>query len=196
MWWLFKSKPKHKYVRTMMPENMYVIGKIADWQDRQKAEYLWHVGHIELGKKRVTPLKGIWARWAVRNILKKVQRKMEFVKDIQNYGLSDYWATSDEVLNTFRDDCDGFAVAMWAYLRHNAFPENNIGMVYVYGHMFACWYESGGGDDFWVLDNGFLTRSMVKASKFFPVERRGEVLEPVYGFNMRNWWKYKKIKEV
>lgn len=192
--WLFKSKPKYKYSRTVMPENVCIIGKITDWQDRQRAEYQWHVGHIELGKKRINPLKGIRARWLAKSILKKVQQKMEFVRDIENYGMNDYWATADEVLSTYRDDCDGHSVAVWAYLRYNAFSENTIGMVYVHGHMFACWYEKE-GDDFWVLDNGFMTRRMVKASKFFPIERKGKILEPVYGFNNKNWWKYKKIKE-
>lgn len=192
--WLFSKKPKHTYKRTIMPEDMYVVGKVADWQDRQRAEYRWHVGHLELGKKRIAPLKGIRARWLARSILRKVQRKMDFVSDKENYGVNDYWATADEVLNVLRDDCDGFAVAVWAYLRYNAFVEADIGMVYVYGHMFACWHEEG-DEDFWVLDNGFLTHSMVKASKFFPVERKGEVLEPIYGFNMKNWWNYKKIKE-
>lgn len=199
MFWpfsIFNSKPTHKYKRIINPKDMYVIGKVADWQDRQRAEYEWHVGHIELGKKRISPLKGIRARWLARSILKKVQRKMEFVRDIQNYGISDYWATADEVLNTYRDDCDGFAVAIWAYLRHHAYPEEDIGMVYVHGHMFACWHENGNNDDCWVLDNGFMTRGMVKASKFFPIERKGEILEPVYGFNAKSWWNYKKIKEV
>lgn len=193
---MFFSKPTHKYRRVMNPKNMYTIGKVSNWQCRQRAEYEWNVRRTELNKSRIEPLTGIRAKWLARGILKKLQRKMKFVTDIENYGVEDYWATAEEVLNTYRDDCDGFAVAIWSYLGNEAFIEKDIGMVYVYGHMFACWHENGNDDDFWVLDNGFLTRRMVKASKLFPIKRRGKILEPIYGFNVKRWWEYKKIKEV
>lgn len=189
-------RPKYKYKRVMNPKDMAAIGKVHDWQERQKTDYEWNISRSELSKKYITPLTGIRARWAARSILKKVQRKMHFVRDIENYGMSDYWATAEEVLSTHRDDCDGFAVALWAYLTNYNFSEMDIGMVYVHGHMFACWHEDGNDDDFWVLDNGFMTTSMVKASKFFPIKRKDNLLEPIYGFNAKRWWDYKKIKEV
>lgn len=43
-------------------------------------------------------------------------------------------------------------------------------------------------DDFYILDNGYLTRKVVKASSYF---FKNEKVRPIVGFNVGNQWSYK-----
>lgn len=122
-----------------------------------------------------------------QEILQGAQQRIKYVKDKE-----DYWPTSYEVVMSLADDCDGFAIYVWSMLRTSGFPPDSIGMVYVPGdpgHMCACIHETE--NDFWILDNGYLTKEIKKAREVFPVKRNGVILNPRFGFNLEKSWRYR-----
>ena len=176
----------YKYQRELYTKN--AVGKIGMWQRRENGNVTPAIYHdIDKSDKD---------KYTAMRILNYLQNEIEFVKDWDQYGVLDHWPTSSEILNSMKDDCDGFAVAVWAYLRRYRIDFKNIGMVYVSGdpaHMITCWHENGDPNDFWVLDNGYMSDRMVKASKLFPFKRNGVEMEPKYGFNHLTWWRYNRI---
>jgi len=149
---------------------------VYDWQKREK---------------QTNPKKEIQSGVINLDLAKKIHKEclinFKYVKDIDQFKINDYWATSGEVLKEQKDDCDGFAVLIWRKLRDAGFPDDKIGMIIVPGHMCACIYHSE--NDFIILDNGFLTFSFEKASVFFSTDRGKEKL-PILGFNMFYKWGY------
>lgn len=80
-------------------------------------------------------------------------------------------------------------MARWRMMRDAGFPDDNIGMVVVSGHMFACLHISD--KDFYVLDNGYITYKTALASDIFPFETKdGKELQPIIGFNLFDMWTY------
>lgn len=136
------------------------------------------------------------------HVMKIINQVIEYTHDYIQYG-RDHWPTSEQVFNTLKDDCDGQSIAMWYLLFKADFPLHEIGMCYLLGvsknncnnkgHMIAVWHDPKLKNDFWVLDNTFLTRKMIKASKLFPIKRNGKIFKPIYGFNLENTWIYKEL---
>jgi len=169
---LFKNKSEINFAKK--PYNFYGSYKIGDWQKREadsSGNPYKQLGIIDM-KKAVKIHE-----WILDNIT--------YVTDEKQYGMQDYWETSTEVLEKKRADCEGIAAAHWRLLRDAGFPDSAIGIILVQDHAFACIYEEE--NDFWVLDNGNISSSIVRASEIFPHPRVGN---PIAGFNLFENWSY------
>ncbi len=132
-------------------DNPWALG-VADWQDREQRSLgatKPQTGTVDLKRAR-------WIhKWVITNV--------RYISDEKNYAKKEYWATSDEVFSRMQDDCDGQAVACWRKLRDAGFPDDKIGICCIEGHAFCVILE--GEEDFWILDNGFVTTSFQLASE-------------------------------
>lgn len=175
---LYKRRNK-KFIRKFDAQKMLSIGrlrKVRDWQRRERA--LPHI--IQQSRKH--------SHDQANMIHKIIKKQFKYVTDLELYRREEYWETSEEIKNKKKGDCDGFAVWMWSLLHQCGFPKDDIGMVVVYGHMFAALHI--GINDFIVYDNGFIANKPIKASELFPIWRKNHKLMPMYGFNMNKIWRY------
>jgi len=109
------------------------------------------------------------------------------IEDIKEYECRDF-EIEDTHIFFFKNgimchNCDGIAVAHWILLRQAGFADDDIGIVITKNHAFCCIQEQ---DDFWMLDNGYLTTKIMRASKFFP-NKKGV---PLVGLNPFDIWNY------
>lgn len=177
------------YYEKIMQENFAPI-KVSNWQRRQARENLF----------TESLMPGVSLKDVAKNKLKAIQDLYVHTTDFDNYGVLDYWPTVNDLYSSFvmsnkpyfHEDCDGFAIAMWESLYRSQYQPYHIGMCYVHKHMFCTWHPINIYPDFWVLDNGYLSTKMIKASKLFPIKRDGLLLEPKWGFNLNNWWKFER----
>ena len=99
-----------------------------------------------------------------------------------------YWKTSYETFNDGYGDCEDQAFAIYKTLRNMGIYKDRLGIVLIKGHAFACYYFSD--NDFYIIDNGYVTLNIAKASEVFPVYRSNEYKEPIIGFNLEEKWNY------
>ena len=186
LWKVFGFKERY-YTKRVFQENRHWRYLIRNWQDKESKCKNNNVGGVPIY------FDGTTNKAQAKRILKEVQKRIKYVSDIEQYNRANHFPTSEQVWSTSADDCDGQSVAVWKCLKLQCFPEDEIGMGIVKGHMFAVWHDKELINDFWVLDNGFLSKRMIKASVLFPCKYKGEILKPLYGFNVNKWWSYKKI---
>lgn len=182
-----KSKDTLPYKREYCHVNRVPYSSQAeDWQKREG--YSQNHPEKQDGKIRYDEVRDIhnWVRFHVK-----------YVPDEQQFDERDWWAVSDLVLARMKGDCEDQAIARWRIMREQGFPDDAIGIGVCWGHAFAVLHYCE--DDFYVLDNGFLTNEIVKASELFPVEREIESLGvkriikivPWGGLNLYDAWLYK-----
>jgi len=163
--YLFK-KDKRRFTRKPFVHRGYAY-KIFDWQYRER-----HVFHVvdNINKPTLKDIKKVH-RWVLTNF-----------KYIPDKG-KDYWETSDEVIQKGGADCEGLAALMMRKLRELGIPDEKLGICIIPRHAFATyWYKD---DDFYILDNGYMTYHVVKASEFS--WKKGE---PLCGFNLSDVWSF------
>jgi len=148
------------------------IKKIESWQQRERAV---------LGAK--IKQGGIIKMSLVKKIHKQTIKDIKYVKDIDNYNAKEYWATTQEILQRMSGDCEDQAFVILRRLRKAQFPDDCLAAVFMKGHIFAAIHEE---NDFWILDNGYLTKKVIRAGSFFPSEK-GDL---ICGFNLFDKWGY------
>ena len=153
--------------------------QIIDWQTRQKKE----LGIME--NQQSTTIGKIGIEKA-KKIHKWVRNNIRYVSDQSQYGKADYWETAKEVLNKNQADCEGLSILRWKMLRDAGFPEDKIGIALTKNHAFCVIQDTE--DDFRVLDNGYLSHIIIRASKLFPTKNS----IPLVGFNLFDIWSYQK----
>ena len=154
---------------------------ISNWQRRESES-------LNNPTKSSGDLPAGWKNKA-KQIHRDMLKNMEYVSDTHLYGKCEYWATSKEILKYMKGDCEDQAIYVLRELRDAGFPDNKIGVVIVKEHAFACIHITN--NDFWLLDNGYISRQIIKASEIFPVKIKGTELKPVCGFNLFDIWTYK-----
>ncbi len=127
-----------------------------------------------------------------REKLKKVNHffnsKIQFVSDIDLWGVQDYWATPIEFLCRKAGDCEDFAIAKYFTLKAMGVAEGKLNITYVkslqynIAHMVLTYYSEPGAEPL-VLDN--LIDSIDPASK------RTDLM-PVFSFNGSGLWTAKQ----
>jgi len=114
--------------------------------------------------------------------------RIEFVSDIDLWGVQDYWATPIEFLCKKAGDCEDFAIAKFFTLKAMGVAEEKLNITYVkalqynIAHMVLTYYSEPGAEPL-VLDN--LVDSINPASK------RTDLL-PVFSFNGAGLWTAKE----
>lgn len=127
------------------------------------------------------------------NVANQFFNFMEYQKDINNWGVQDYWATPLEFIVAGKGDCEDFALAKYFTLLELGVPDEKLLMMYVklkqlsnvYGqaHMVLLYYETPSSIPL-VLDN--INKEIVSADK------RPDLL-PIYGFNGKGLWEAKEL---
>ena len=114
---------------------------------------------------------------------------IEFVDDIDNWRVNDYWASPLETLGKGAGDCEDYAIAKYFTLLSMGVPNTKLRMVYVraqlngpgspgQAHMVLAYYGSPGAEPL-ILDN------LVEDIR--PASRRPD-LSPVFSFNTEGLW--------
>lgn len=119
--------------------------------------------------------------------LEKVNKffnKMEFVNDIDLWGVKDYWATPIQFIAKGAGDCEDFAIAKYFTLKAMGVSESKINITYVKAinynmpHMVLTYYKKSGAEPL-ILDN--LIDTIELASK------RADLV-PIFTFNGTGLW--------
>ncbi len=174
LWWkrLYNIQPY-----TFKKRPTYLASpKVRDWRSREKKVV-----------SQEDP-KPSYKLQDIREINWWVNRNIEYVTDQENWDMIDYWPDSDETLQRGQEDCDGQAILKWRMMKDLGVPDDQIGLIIVPGHMFACYYEDPKSNDFWILDNGNIVYTMHKASKVIPYSDK----KLKWGFNLDSEWLYKE----
>lgn len=114
--------------------------------------------------------------------------RIQFVSDIDLWGVQDYWATPIEFLCKRAGDCEDFAIAKYFTLKAMGVAEEKLNITYVkaiqynIAHMVLTYYSEPGAEPL-VLDN--LIDSIDPASK------RTDLM-PVFSFNGAGLWTAKQ----
>lgn len=114
---------------------------------------------------------------------------IEFVEDIDGWGMTDYWASPIETLGKGLGDCEDFAIAKYFTLLAMGVQSSKLRLVYVraqlngpgtpgLAHMVLAFYPAPGAEPL-ILDN------LVPDVR--PASRRPE-LSPVFSFNSDGLW--------
>jgi predicted transglutaminase-like cysteine proteinase len=109
---------------------------------------------------------------------------IEFVDDIDIYGMKDYWATPIEFLSRGAGDCEDFAIAKFFTLKTMGVKENKLNIAYVKAlhynihHMVLTYYPEPGAEPL-VLDN--------LVDSINPAGKRPDLL-PIFSFNGTGLW--------
>ena len=110
--------------------------------------------------------------------------EVEFVNDIDHWGVEDYWATPTQLLASNGGDCEDFSIAKYFTLRQMGIPAEHLRLTYVkalelnQAHMVLTYFATPDADPL-VLDN---LVSEIHASSL-----RNDLL-PVYSFNADGLW--------
>jgi predicted transglutaminase-like cysteine proteinase len=101
-----------------------------------------------------------------------------YIDDRQNWGQLDYWETPAEFFERGGGDCEGFAIAKYAWLRALGVPEDRLRLEVVYDrylgspHTLLTVYTESGP---LALDNQ-------------DAQARSVRYKPLYSINGRSWW--------
>ncbi len=118
---------------------------------------------------------------------------LEYAKDINHWGIDDYWATPLEFIVSGAGDCEDFAVAKYFTLLELGVPDEKLLIMYVklkqysevynQAHMVLLYYETPQSVPL-VLDN--------INKEILPADQRQD-LKPIYGFNGTGLWQAKEL---
>jgi len=110
--------------------------------------------------------------------------KMEFVNDIDLWGVKDYWATPVEFICRGAGDCEDFAIAKYFTLKAMGVSESKLNITYVKAiqynmpHMILTYYKKQGAEPL-ILDNLIDTIE--------PASKRNDLV-PIFTFNGTGLW--------
>jgi len=170
------TKPKHNKIGEYkrLKYNGYCNIKIKTWLKRENIS-IYHQSQDKPSLDYLPNIKSI-QNWVLRHI--------EYKVDKINYNKKDYWASTTEILRRGSGDCEDIAFVIYRKLIERGYPTNNVGIILVKSHAFACLYFNE--FDFWVIDSGHLTKKIVKASELFPETK----IRLLAGFNHSKQWSY------
>ena len=141
--------------------------------------------HYKTLKKVLPKLKKLPAAKQLEFVHKFVDR-LEYITDISNYGLKDYWATQHEMYGHNGGDCDDYAITKYYALKMLGFDVRDLRVVVVkdtnlnIGHaILVVWFE---GKNI-VLDNRI--KKLINANRLHH-------LQPIYAINENAWWRFQK----
>lgn len=141
----------------------------------------------------VTPLQQLIAQGTratddsrVRATNQFFNQAIQFVDDIEAWGVSDYWASPLQALGKGMGDCEDFSLAKYFTLVSMGMPVSKLRLVYVraqidgqsQAHMVLAYYPTPGGEPL-ILDN------LVPDVR--PASQRPD-LAPVFSFNSEGLW--------
>lgn len=131
----------------------------------------------------VSQVKGAGDPMAQIKAANALLNKNPYIEDINNWGKTEFWATSYEYLKK-SGDCEDYSIAKYMLLKEAGIPVENMRIFSVrlrslggIGHAILVVYQ---GNKAWVLDNR--TSSVMDAS-LIKLE-----FQPVMSLNENQWW--------
>jgi predicted transglutaminase-like cysteine proteinase len=109
--------------------------------------------------------------------------KFPYVEDITNFGVKDFWTTTQEFIN-FSGDCEDYAIAKYYTLKALGFDPASMRIVAVMdmnlglGHAILAVHFK---DENYILDNQFDGATQASRIKHY---------QAVYSINETQWWKH------
>ena len=147
--------------------------------------------------KTVIELQGLTQRLQSASDIEKLtqindffNQKIQFVDEIEVWGISDYWATPLESIGHQAGDCEDFAIAKYVFLKKLNIDNNRLKLTYVRAqiqngdtrafraHMVLSYYQTPQSEPL-ILDN--LTPEILPASS-------RKDLSPIFSFNDTGLW--------
>lgn len=113
--------------------------------------------------------------------INRYANEKDYVLDLENYGIEDYWAIPRQFLGN-GGDCEDFAIAKYFSLRWLGYPRDEMRIVVVQDTNLRVPHAVlavGREDDALILDN--------QVSEVLPDEKVVHYA-PVYSINERSWW--------
>lgn len=110
--------------------------------------------------------------------------QVQWLSDMEHWGVEDYWATPVETLATNGGDCEDFSIGKYFSLLESEFDPAKLRITYVksleynQAHMVLAYYETPGAEPL-ILDN--INKQVLPASQ------RKDLL-PIYSFNGESIW--------
>lgn len=118
---------------------------------------------------------------------------LEYSRDINHWGIEDYWATPLEFVVSGAGDCEDFSIGKYFTLLELGVPDDKLlimyvklkeaGSTYSQAHMVLLYYPTPDSTPL-VLDN--------VNKEILPADKRAD-LEPIYGFNGKGLWQAKEL---
>jgi predicted transglutaminase-like cysteine proteinase len=106
-----------------------------------------------------------------------------YASDIEVWGVKDYWATPDELLERNSGDCEDIAIAKYFTLKESGMGDNKLRIIYGRlvttgeAHIVLCYCES------LILDN--------RVDAIMTVPDRSDFVQ-IVGFNCSGVWTFKR----
>ena len=179
-WFIRKAVIKNElqYIRRYVTTSY--SSKILSWQRRERAD------------REISRNYGSFSYAKMEEAHKWVLAHIPWASDLKVYGRKDFWEITREVLARMRADCESQSSLMMRLMQEAELNDVNIGVAILEGnktgHAVAIYQFSD--TDFWVLDNGYLTTTPIKASEFFTNSQLCKGMRPVAGFNFNTQWAY------
>jgi predicted transglutaminase-like cysteine proteinase len=108
-----------------------------------------------------------------------------YLEDIDNWGVSDYWATPQEMLSR-GGDCEDYAIAKYLALKALGVSESQMRITIVQdnnlGGIIHAVLEVRAGHERYILDNQ--AAQVVAAARIYHYR-------PIYAINASAWWAYR-----
>jgi predicted transglutaminase-like cysteine proteinase len=136
-------------------------------------------------KNRFVSLQNMLNNLENKSELEKIEavndffNQVKYSKDINTYGVTDYWATPYEFLGRDKGDCEDYVIAKYFALKHLGVSTKKLFLTYVRvvgyddAHMVLTYFATPNSEPL-VLDN--------MRTKVFPASQRKD-LKPVFNFN-------------
>lgn len=164
---------------TQTHANEYVLTLLEKVRQRYSEEAVQHLMQL---RELSVQLMGASELTKVSMINDFTNQHVQFVDDIELWGMDDYWATPLETLGRGAGDCEDFSIAKYMLLKKLGISQDKLRLTYVKArmpsgniraHMVLAYYATPGSDPL-ILDN--LSRELQPAS-------RRKDLYPIFSFN-------------
>lgn len=164
---------------TQTHANEYVLALLEKVRQRYSEEAAQHLTQL---RELTAQLTGASELTKVSMINDFTNQHVQFVDDIDLWGMEDYWATPLETLGRGAGDCEDFSIAKYMLLKKLGIAQDKLRITYVKArmpsgniraHMVLAYYATPGSDPL-ILDN--LSRELQVAS-------RRKDLYPIFSFN-------------
>jgi len=133
-------------------------------------------------REAVSTLSALPLRARVQAANAWINHAVAFQSDIQNYGVSDYWASARETLARGRGDCEDYAIAKMELLRAAGVPSRDLYLLIAHDLVRRADHALllvRMDDGYWVLDSG--------VDEVMPAERVADY-RPVVTFSSAGEW--------
>lgn len=153
---------------TVNPESM--LSRATDWQEREEASYS---GTLDLDISEIA------------KITHDLAGEFSFRSDAEQFGVEDYWQTSEEISESMAGDCEDWSIIVYTALSEIGYDQDFLGIVI---------FTEGNG---YHLVPALFPNGRRDISTMMVIHQDGSIYEDIscyetltYGFDYRDFWTY------